>query len=81
MECKLKCGQDNIPREMMEEHVTTLCPKAEHLCPFSCQGCHYRVSIIFSLCFTASIMRSRKLLSCLRWHFALVKVNKSLYLI
>ena len=44
IECELKCGQDNIPRDMMEDHVTTHCPKAEHLCPFSGQGCHYRVS-------------------------------------
>jgi len=27
---------------MMEEHVTTHCPKAEHLCPFSCHGCQFK---------------------------------------
>jgi len=27
---------------MMEKHVTTHCPKAEHLCPFSCHGCQFK---------------------------------------
>ena len=30
----------------MEEHVTTQCSKAEHLCPFSCHGCEFKVSLL-----------------------------------
>jgi len=40
--CILSCGKEDIPRGMMEEHVTTHCPKAEHLCPFSCHGCEFK---------------------------------------
>ena len=44
--CVLDCGKEDIPRGMMEEHVTTQCPKAEHLCPFSCHGCEFKVSLM-----------------------------------
>ncbi|KAJ7361783.1 TNF receptor-associated factor 3 [Desmophyllum pertusum] len=40
--CILNCGKEDIPRDMMEEHVTTQCPKAEHLCPFSVHGCDFK---------------------------------------
>ncbi|KAJ7365562.1 TNF receptor-associated factor 3 [Desmophyllum pertusum] len=40
--CILNCGKEDIPRDMMEEHVTTQCPKAEHLCPFSDHGCDFK---------------------------------------
>ena len=45
--CILNCGQIDIPRDMMEDHVTTHCVKAEHLCPFSIHGCDFKVSSLF----------------------------------
>ena len=50
--CILSCGREDIPRDVMAEHVTTHCPKAEHLCPFSVHGCDFKVSlcpVLFSL--------------------------------
>ncbi|KAL9953814.1 hypothetical protein ACROYT_G041280 [Oculina patagonica] len=42
IDCILCCGQEAIPRDMMEEHVTTECPKAEVLCPFTLHGCDFK---------------------------------------
>lgn len=41
-QCILNCGEEGIPKDAMEEHVTTHCPKAEHLCPFSIHGCAFK---------------------------------------
>ena len=49
--CVLNCGQDAIPRDMMEEHVATHCPNAVHLCPFSIHGCDFKVSFFFPFMF------------------------------
>ncbi|XP_027055627.1 TNF receptor-associated factor 3-like [Pocillopora damicornis] len=40
--CFLNCGEKGIPRDMMEEHMTKRCLKAEHLCPFSVHGCEFK---------------------------------------
>lgn len=40
----LHCGKETIPRDMMEKHMTTQCPKTEVLCPFSPHGCDFKVS-------------------------------------
>ncbi|XP_078351596.1 TNF receptor-associated factor 3-like isoform X1 [Oculina patagonica] len=40
--CIQNCGKEDIPRDMMAEHLTTHCPKAEHLCPFSVHGCDFK---------------------------------------
>ncbi|XP_027055610.1 TNF receptor-associated factor 3-like, partial [Pocillopora damicornis] len=42
IQCFLNCGEEGIPRDMMEEHVSTRCLKAEHLCPFSFHGCEFK---------------------------------------
>lgn len=42
IQCSLNCGEEGIPRDTMEEHVTTFCLKAEHLCPFSVHGCEFK---------------------------------------
>lgn len=42
IDCVLHCGKENIPRDMMEEHMTTQCPKMEVLCPFSPRGCDFK---------------------------------------
>ena len=47
IDCILCCGKEAIPRDMMEEHVTTECPKAEVICPFTLHGCNFKVSICF----------------------------------
>ncbi|PFX22535.1 TNF receptor-associated factor 5 [Stylophora pistillata] len=39
IQCILNCGEEGIPRDKMDEHVTTCCPKAQYLCPFSVHGC------------------------------------------
>ena len=49
IDCILCCGKESIPRDMMEEHVTTECPKAEVICPFTLHGCNFKVSICFLL--------------------------------
>lgn len=43
IQCFLNCGEEGIPRDMMEDHVTTRCLKAEHLYPFSVHGCEFKV--------------------------------------
>lgn len=40
--CILNCGQEDIPRDMMNEHVTIHCPKSERPCPFSIHGCEFK---------------------------------------
>ena len=52
MDCKLHCGKKTIPRDMMEEHMATQCPKMEVLCPFSPQGCDFKVSYYSSFAVT-----------------------------
>ena len=44
MDCTLHCGKEAIPRDMMEEHMNSHCPKMEMLCPFSPHGCDFKVS-------------------------------------
>ena len=40
----LHCGKETIPRDKMEEHMTTQCPNMEVVCPFSPHGCDFKVS-------------------------------------
>jgi len=42
MDCTLHCGKEAIPRDMMEEHMNSHCPKVEMLCPFSPHGCDFK---------------------------------------
>ena len=59
--CILNCGENGIPRNMMEDHVTTLCPNAEHLCPFSFHGCVFKVSCLFFVCLSFCVRVIAKL--------------------
>ncbi|PFX22552.1 TNF receptor-associated factor 3-like [Stylophora pistillata] len=42
IQCILNCGEEGIPRDTMQEHVTTQCLEAEHLCLFSIHGCEFK---------------------------------------
>ncbi|XP_068739885.1 TNF receptor-associated factor 3-like [Montipora capricornis] len=40
--CHSLCGKQAIPRDMLDDHMTTECPEAEVLCPFSAHGCEFK---------------------------------------
>ena len=45
LSCPVGCGEVNIPRESVNDHVHNYCPLADTICPFSNCGCSFKVRI------------------------------------
>ena len=43
MHCPKDCGSADLPRDMVDDHLTNHCPLAEISCSFSTVGCPFKV--------------------------------------
>ena len=44
LSCPESCGEVNIPRELLDDHIQNHCPLAQVVCPYSIYGCSFKVS-------------------------------------
>lgn len=42
LSCPEGCGEVNIPRELMDDHIQNHCPLAQIVCPYSISGCSFK---------------------------------------
>lgn len=49
LSCPEGCGESNIPRNLIDDHLENHCPLAEIFCPFKNNGCLFKVRITYLL--------------------------------